>query len=362
VPDVDVLSRRQLNRASLDRQLLLARADLSACAAIEHLAGMQAQAPNAPYVGLWSRVNRFQQAELADALLSRRVVRTPLLRGTVHLVTPADAGAWYPLVRPVLARGFASNYGRALDGVDMAVLLADATALLAERPRTRVEISAALAERWPDRDRTSMAYAVTYLLPVVQVPPRGVWGETGQATWTTTESWLAVVPTAGSVADMIVRYLTAFGPATVKDMQTWCGLTRLREITGQLSLRTYRGEDGATLFDLPDAELPDPETPALPRFLPEYDNLLLSYADRARVGADHRAVPLPPGIGAVSGSVLVDGFWQANWRLVRSDSTATLHIEPFDRLPRADIAAVTAEGHRLLDFVGAEGDVAFTRP
>ncbi|HEX5403930.1 MAG TPA: winged helix DNA-binding domain-containing protein [Pseudonocardiaceae bacterium] len=351
-----MLSRRQLNRASLHRQSLLARAELSVCAALERLAGMQAQAPNAPYVGLWSRLSGFQPAELADELVRRRVVRTPLLRGTVHLVVPNDARDWYPLVRPVLARGFASNYARALDGVDLSALLTEAATLLADRPMTRVEIGAALAERWPARDRTSMAYAVTCLLPVVQVPPRGVWGQTSQATWTTAETWLGDTAPTGSVADMVVRYLTAFGPATVRDIQTWCGLTRLREVTDQLPLRQYQGEDGATLLDVPDAELPDPETPAPPRFLPEYDNLLLSYADRARVGADHRAVPLPPGIGGVLGSVLVDGFWRAGWRLARTDGTATLHVEPFDRLTRADTADVTEEGHRLLEFIAADAD------
>ncbi len=358
---------RQLNRASLQRQLLLYRADTSVGAAVEHIGGLQAQAPNAPYVGLWSRIRDFRPTELADALNDRRLVRTTLQRATIHLVTAADAVAWYPLVRPVMARGFATNFGRRLPDVDLTELVDAATALLADRPRTRVELGQALARQWPGRDTTALAQAATYLVPVVQVPPRGIWGRTGRAAWQSTPTWLPDTrPKPATLDDLVLRCLAAFGPASVRDIQTWCGLTRLREVTDRLGdrLRTYRDEHGTTLFDLPDADLPDPGTPAPPRFLPEYDNLLLSYADRARVGADHRSVPLPPGVGGVAGSVLVDGFWRADWRLRREGGTTTLVVEPFDRLPRRDVAEVTAEGRRLLGFVAADAErheVAFVR-
>jgi hypothetical protein len=350
---------RQLNRASLRRQLLLDRADSQVESAVEQIGGLQAQAPNAPYVGLWSRLRDFRPTDLAEALQDRRLVRTTLQRATIHLVTAADAVAWYPLIRPVMARGFATNFGRRLPDVDLTELVDAATTLLADRPSTRVELGQALAARWPGRDTTALAQAATCLVPVVQVPPRGIWGSTGKAAWQSTPTWLpGTHPAPATPDDLVLRGLAAFGPATVRDLQTWCGLTRLREVTDCLGaqLRTYSGEHGATLFDLPDAELPDPDTPAPPRFLPEYDNLLLSYADRARVGADHRAVPLPPGIGGVAGSVLVDGFWRADWRLRRDGDTATLVVEPFDRLPRRDVAEVTAEGRRLLGFIAPDAE------
>jgi hypothetical protein len=359
---MDVIGVRQLNRASLDRQLLLDRVELPVREAIERLAGLQGQSPNAPYVGLWSRLAAFRHEELATELLARRVVRAGLMRATIHLVTATDALAWGPLTKPIAERGLRSNFSKRLVGVDLAELRADSVALLAERPRTRAELAAVLSEKWPDNDRMALAYAATYLVPVVQVPPRGVWGDTAQATWTTTDSWLGPGQ-AGSVSDMIVRFLRAFGPASVRDMQTWSGLTRLREVTETLDLREYRDEHGGTLYDLPDAELPDPDTPAPPRFLPEYDNLQLSYADRTRVNADHRAVPLPPGIGGSCGTVLVDGFWQATWRIERAEGQATLVIEPY--APLGDVDAVTKEGMGLLAFAAADAarhDVMIMEP
>lgn len=342
------LGLRQLNRASLARQLLLERAELPVEKAVERLAGLQAQAPNAPYVGLWSRVAAFRHDELATALLQRRLVRAGLLRGTIHLVTAADTIAWGPLTRPVFERGLRSNFGKRLVGVDLAELVTDSLAALAQGPRTRAELAAALSKKWPDNDRMALAYAATSLIPLVQVPPRGIWGDNAQATWTTTDEWLGSGP-AGTVAGLISRFLAAFGPAGVRDMQTWSGLTRLREVVATMDLRTYTDEQGQQLYDLPDAALPDPETPAPPRFLPEYDNLLLGYAHRTRVAANHRAVPLPPGLGGTCGSLLVDGFWRAEWRIDRTGDTATLVVEPFE-----PIGDVTEEALALLRFAAAD--------
>lgn len=355
---MDELGVRQLNRAALARQLLLERADLPVERAVHALAGLQGQAPNAPYVALWSRLRDFHPAELAKGLLERRLVRTPLMRATIHLVTSADAVAWYPVVRPVMERGFMSNFARRLPGVDFTELIADCERLLSE-PHTRAALGVALATRWTEQDKTAMAYAATYLLPVVQVPPRGVWGESGQATWTNTATWLGDVGEPEKSPDrMIMRYLAAFGPATVADIQTWCGLTRLKEVVERLPLRRYSGGH----YDIEDATLPDPDTPAPPRFLAEYDNLLLSYADRTRVGAHQITVPLPPGIGGVAGTLLVDGFWVATWELRRDGADARLVIEPFTKLTRRDKADVTEEGMRLLGFIAdgaARHDVVF---
>lgn len=357
MPERQMLGQRALNRALLERQLLLQRANLDPLDVIEHLVGMQAQAPNAPYVGLWTRLADFQPGQLARLITGHEAVRAHVMRGTIHLVSAHDCLTLRALVQPVLARAFAgSPFARNLAGIDLDVLGGAGRALLDERPRTRAELSQALGQRWPDHDPVSLAYAITYLEPTVQVPPRGIWGATGQATYTTTQAWLGrrlMPPPAPE--DVVTRYLAAFGPATVKDMQA-CGLTRLREVTDRMrpQLRIFRGERGDELLDLPGVPRPDPQTPAPPRFLPEYDNVLLSHADRTRVVPGNRRVPLPPGSGAARGTVLIDGFWRATWEIVRQRDTASLHIEPFTRISKEEAGAVTAEGARLLTFAAAD--------
>jgi hypothetical protein len=180
---MDRLGHLQLNRATLDRQLLLRRAARPARDAIEHLAGLQAQAPLAPYVGLWTRLAGFGHEDLEDLLTERVVVRAHLMRNTVHLVTAADFVCFRPLFQPVMARALAGNFGRNLGGVDLDDLRAAAAALLAERPLTRGQLAEQLSASWPGNDPAALAYAATHLLQLVQVPPRGLWGRGGQATW-----------------------------------------------------------------------------------------------------------------------------------------------------------------------------------
>src|ERR671916_738640 len=252
----NVLGRRTLNRATLERQLLLCRQKLPAIEAIEHLVGLQAQAPNPPYIGLWTRVEGFHPDELARLILDRRAVRIALMRNTVHLVTARDCLALRPLVQPVFDRGLYANraHRARIEGVDIEALVAAGRALLEERPRTAKELGELLRERWPDRDPASLARAIRHLVPLVQVPPRGVWGKSGQTVHTTAEAWLGrPLDPDPSLDEMVVRYLGAFGPATVKDVQTWSGLTRLRDVTDRLRsrLRILRDEQGNELFDLP---------------------------------------------------------------------------------------------------------------
>jgi hypothetical protein len=363
---MEVLSRRALNRATLARQLLLQRAKLPAGDVLERLVGMQGQAPNAPYVGLWTRVHDFRADELARMITQRTAVRVPLMRATIHLVTTRDFVTLRPVVQPVLERGLytGSPFGRKLAGLEMTDLIAAARALLDEKPRSRAQLSKLLGTRWPEFDSLSLAYAATYLLPVVQVPPRGIWRRSGPTAWTTAESWLGRGVDLEPAPDtMVLRYLAAFGPATVMDIQAWSGLTRLREVVERLrpQLRTFHDERGRELFDRPEATRPDPDTPAPPRFLPEYDNLLFSFADRSRIIVGERKlgaakVPLFPGNGGNYGTVLIDGFWQGMWRIVREHGRASLVIEPFIRLSRKDAAALTEEGGRLLGFAAAGAD------
>src|SRR5215203_5324850 len=218
--DAPILSLPALNRATLERQMLLRRKRFSAEDAIKHLVGMQAQAPTPPYVGLWTRLERFHPDELARLILDRRAVRVALMRNTVHLVSARDCLKLRLLVQPVIDRGLYGNrtHRVGIEGVDIEALSAAGRALLEERPRTAKELGMLLQERWPERDPASLARAIRHLMPLVQVPPRGVWGESGQATHTIAEAWLGrPLDPDPSLDDLVVRYLGTFGPATVKD-------------------------------------------------------------------------------------------------------------------------------------------------
>jgi hypothetical protein len=358
-----VLTLRELNRATLERQMLLRRWKLTAAAAIERLVGMQAQAPHPPYIGLWTRLEDFHPEELANLITDRRAVRIALMRNTIHLVTARDCLALRPLVQPVFDRHLSANraHGAAIEGVDIEALVAAGRALLEERPRTAKELGELLRERWPDRDPASLARAIRHLLPLVQVPPRGVWGRSGRAAHTTAEAWLGCpLDPNPSLNEMIVRYLGAFGPATVKDVQTWSGLARLGEATDRLRprLRTFRDEHGKELFDLPDAPRPDPDTPSPPRFLPEFDNLILSHADRTRIIANNYRKVIASKNGMVPATVLVDGFVRGTWKMEQtSHGNVALVIEPFEPLAEKERGALIAEGERLVRFV-TEPEVA----
>ena len=347
-----VLSRRALNRAPLARQLLLERADLSTYDAVAHLCGLQAQTPHSWYVGLWARLADFRPADAADLLVSRRLVRIALMRSTIHLVTDRDCRALRPLIAPVIDRSMRGAFGKGLVGIDRDALLAAGRALTDERPLTFAALGAALAAQFPGRDPATLAQAIRAWMPLIQVPPRGLWGQSGPVAHISAEAWLGAAPDADPAPHWLVRrYLAAFGPASVKDIQVWSGLTRLRPVVDSLrpELVTFRDEHGVELFDLPDAPRPDPETPAPPRFIYDFDNLFLSHADRSRVVTDdYRRQTYPDNIQP--SLVLIDGFTSADWKLTRDRDRATLTIRPFIPLTAADNAAITTEGARLLTF------------
>jgi Winged helix DNA-binding domain len=269
-----VLDRCTLNRTLLERQLLLRRATMPVADAIEHLVGMQAQVPTSPYVGLWTRLAGFGADDLAELVRTRRAVRGPMMRATLHLATAADFVALRPVVQQALDREVFANgtYGREkLAGLDIDAVLAAGRALLDERPRTAAELRDLLAGSWPDRDPAALAHAVRCLPAVVHVPPRGLWGASGPVRMTTVEAWLgrSIAPDPDP-DQMILRYLAAFGRATVGDIQAWSGLHGLREAVERLRprLRIFRDERDRELFDAPGAPLADPGVPAPPRSCP----------------------------------------------------------------------------------------------
>lgn len=358
------LSRRQLNRALLARQMLLERTATPLSDTIERLVGLQSQTPHSPYVALWARVAGFSPKALGELISDRRAVRIALQRSTIHLVSAADCLALRPVLQPVITRSLSGNYRRQLEGVDIALLQAAGRELVDEQPRTFAELGALLSPRFSGRDPQALAMGVRAAVALVQVPPRGVWGQSGLARHTSAEAWLGrPLDTDATAEELVLRYLRAFGPATVKDAQTWSGLTRLNEVVARLrpQLRSFTDEHGAQLWDVQDGLLPDADHPAAVRFLPDYDNVLLSHADRSRVIAtDHR--PLIFSGNGVYATVLVDGFAAARWNLDRGTPTTTVVIQPFARLAAADRAAIAAEAARLLELLapGAHTDVRFS--
>jgi len=332
---------------------------MSAANAIESLVGLQAQIPSDPYVALWSRLVGFRTDDLATLITNRQAVRMGLLRATIHLVTARDALALRPVVQPALERAFrtSSPFGRQLVGVNIERLLKIGRALVDERARTSAELRPLLQKHWPKRDRDSLVMAMSYLLPLVQVPPRGVWGASGQPKRTTLEAWLGrPLAKSRSPDALLLRYLAAFGPATVGDARAWSGLSGLAAAFERLRprLRTFRDENGRELFDVLDGPLPDPETPAAPRFLPVYDNALLAHSDRSRIVRPFDPTRAGYMEGATFGTVLIDGFVGATWTVARKAKAATLRVAFVARPPKRERAAVEDEGARLLEFIAAD--------
>lgn len=380
-----------LNRALLSRQLLLDRLDLppgdadgrraTVIQTIEHLVGLQAQAPFPPYYGLWSRLGGFRPDDLAALIMDRSVVRIALMRGTIHLVSARDCLPLRRMVQPVIERGMRNAHGKQLTGVDAEQLAAAGRILVESEPMTFSQLGQALARRWPDHPPAALAQGVRAFVPLVQVPPRAVWGRAGQSLHTSAERWLGQPPRpiGASPAEvlglegLVTRYLGAFGPATVRDVQAWSGLTGLKAVMERLrpSLVTFRDEQGAELFDLPSAPRPGGDVPAPVRLVAEFDNLVLSHADRSRIVGAENLRRFSTINGIFPGSVLIDGFVAGIWRLAREGRvkgpgegggrrrTVTLTIELFG--PVKEREPLIEEAGRMLAFCapGASHEIRF---
>lgn len=349
-----VLDARALNRATLARQLLLDRADLPVLDAVAHLCGLQAQEPQEPFVGLWSRLRAFEPAALDELLAGRRVVRTHLMRRTVHLMSAADVLAWRARHDAMLRQRVVGTYRRELDGIDLDELAAAGREVMADgEPRSMGELARTLTERWPaPGPRPLGELLVAALIPMVQLPPRGLWRAKAGVRNVPLSAWLGreVDPPSADGSDpvgqdLVRRYLAAYGPAATADLRAWSGLAGLPAAVAAVrhELVAFRDERGRELLDLPGAPRPDADTPAPVRFLPAFDNAILGYHDRGRIIDD-----ADRGL-SVAGArvVLVDGRVAASWTV----EAGTVTVAPLRPFSRAENTEVAEEGQRLEAFL-----------
>ncbi|MGC4807792.1 winged helix DNA-binding domain-containing protein [Micromonospora sp. DT233] len=350
------LDGRALNRATLARQFLLSRADAPVLDAVARVGGLQAQEPQEPFVGLWSRVAGFDPGDVDRLLGQRLLVRLHLMRRTVHLVTADDAWRWRPRHHALLRQRILGTWRRELTGVDLDDLAGRAAALLADgRPRSLGDIGRALAVGAPGPAPRVLGEAVVAaLVPTVQLPPRGTWRSAAGARYLPLSAWLGrpvpveVDPAAADAAgaDLVRRYLGAFGPAASADLRAWCGLAGLPQVVAALreELVSFRDVRGRELLDLPEAPRPDADIPAPVRFLPAFDNAVLGYHDRGRIIDDaHRGL-------SVAGKrlVLVNGRVGATWDAAAGGGVAVVPLRDFTAAERAEVAE---EAERLAGFL-----------
>ncbi|HEU0004550.1 MAG TPA: winged helix DNA-binding domain-containing protein [Terriglobia bacterium] len=362
-----ILNLRELNRATLARQMLLKRESLPVLEAVERLVGLQGQLPVAPYVGLWTRLRDFSREDLARAIEDRKIVKATMMRATLHLCTSDDYLRFRATLQPMLSGAGDAIVKQRGGQFDSRKLLSEARRYIGEKPRTFAEISEWVVKLMPGQDVGALRYTVRTNLPLVQTPIATGWSYSAKPEFALAESWIGrPIVREDNLPELVRRYLAAFGPASVTDAQTWLGM-KLKETFEQLKpkLQTYRDEGRRELFDLPDRSLPDADTPAPVRFLPEFDGLLLSHSNRTRVIADeHRSKVYLPGL-RVAATILVDGFVCGAWKIEKTKNAATMVIEPIAKLTKPERAALIEEGERLVRFVEATAKsfaVRFTTP
>ncbi|HEV2786706.1 MAG TPA: winged helix DNA-binding domain-containing protein [Solirubrobacteraceae bacterium] len=352
-----VLTRADLGRATLARQMLLERPSCGVVEAVQRLAGMQAQEPKHPFIGLWTRLHGFEESELRDALQDRSVVRATLMRSTLHLMTAADFVALRMALQPPMSVALRVLGARA-EGLDLDKVLPAARKLLDRGPLTFDEVRAGLQEQFPDVNDRALGYAVRTLVPLVMVPDRqSRWGFGRSVAFTPAQEWLGeplVSDEAAAAQALVRRYLGAFGPASAKDVQAWSGAGGMKAVLDAMrdELEVFTDEGGRReLFDLPDAPRPDADVVAPPRLLPEFDNLVLGWDDRSRVIADEHRPRVTTKNLRVRATFLVDGMVAGTWTMAVKRRVATVALEPFGKVPKRALKDLEAEAERLVRLV-----------
>jgi hypothetical protein len=348
VADPRTLTEQELNRALLARQMLLERAKGSIPKILERMGTLQAQYAPSMYVGLWSRMERFERGQLDKALEARRVAQGTLMRATIHLVSAAD---YWPIALGV-RKGrreawLKASYRRDYSAKQMAAAARKLRSRLGAETMKRKEIHDLLGSD------SVVTNGVNMWLDLVRVPPSGTWERRRADLYSAAEHWLGPLPEkvdeAAGIELLIRRYLGGFGPAPVADLANWAGLhpRRIAPVIKGMKLRRFRLEDGTELIDLPRAPLPDPETPAPIRFLPTWDAILIAHARRAGVmPEEHRSKIFDPRYPQSIPAFLVNGRVAGTWRYEKGK----VFTEPFEKLDAATKRELRAEGDRLAEL------------
>lgn len=337
----EILSARDLNRALLARQMLLERAPMAPVEALDRLLGLQAQLPRTPFIGLWARLAGFKPETLRKAITDRQVVRATAMRGTLYLMTAATFLALRGSLRTDAAMTLPG--GTKATVAELEPVLALARAHFAE-PKAFESFREAL-EKAGYSDVRVMAYAARQLLPLVQATSDTAYGFAPGGDFVLTQAFLGKEVAGPAPAELLRRYLAAWGPATPADFSGWSGLKGVAPLFGALDseLVTFRDARKRTLYDLKDAPRPDGDTPAPPRLVPDFDAVTQGHQDRARILPAEHAPRIASKNLQVPSLLLVDGFVAGTWKLEAKRKTATVTVTAFETLTAKDRKAVEAE-------------------
>ena len=353
----EILSDRQLNRATLARQMLLTRSDISIPEAVRFLGGLQAQQSNDPYIGLWTRLEGFKHEALTALIVDKTLARATTMRGTLHLHTADDLVGFRALVQSYLMATWRSGFRKRFAGQVESSVHREGIKILKKGPTTIGAVGKALHEKFPEAEALALGMMMQMRETLVQVPPTRIWGNGSAPLLLRAEQWLGKLKPTLSRIDLVRRYLAAYGPASINDMQAWCRLTKLSAEFKALEkeLVVFEGEDGRVLYDLPDAPRPDADTPAPVRFLPLYDNAYLGYDNRRRMldEADMKRLNL---FSDFKPAALIDGVIAAGWVVSRKKGVARLEIEPYHKVTKAQRREVETEGETFLRFMEEDAD------
>lgn len=345
-----VLTQRELNRATLSRQMLLERADRGIVETVEWLLGQQAQQTHDPYIGLWSRLAGFKHEALTALIVGKALVRATTMRGTLHLHTPRDLAGLRPLIQPVLERMWQGNFRKRFGHNDQEAVLAAARQIIDREPMTAGALGKELAAHFPSAEPLAMTVLLQVREALIQVPPTRIWGSGHAPLLMRAGRYLGSVAGDLDLATLVRRYLAAHGPASINDMQSWCGLTRLGEVFESIAgeLVTFENEEGRVLYDLPDAPRPGGDVTAPVRLMPLYDNAFLGFDDRRRFLLPGRKADF---LTDAKPAVVVDGLIAGGWASEAETRRARLTVTPYRKLAKREIAEVEREGLALLRFM-----------
>ena len=356
----EILTNRQLNRATLARQMLLERSDMGIVDAVRFLGGLQAQQSNDPYIGLWSRLNGFTHEALTALIVDKTLARATTMRGTLHLHTADDLVGFRALVQGFLDAMWKSNFLKRFGDEDKAKVRRAGVRILDKGPITAGDLGKQLKAKFPGAEPLALSVLLQLSETLIQVPPTRIWGNGSAPQLVRVENWLPGQTSALTRTDLVRRYIAAYGPASINDMQIWCRLTKLSTEFKAIEkeLVTFEDEEGRVLYDFPDAPRPPADTPAPVRFLPLYENAYLGYDNRRRMlmEEDLKRINIfenfKPG-------VLIDGVIAAGYVVSRKKDAARLEIEPYHKLTKKQAREVEAEGEAFLRFM-EEGAKAYT--